>query len=181
MKHRSLILGLFSVLVLAQWLVPGAMVRQQEQALHRGREFKFECGPVDPSDPFRGRYVRISVPQATLQEKVDVPEKRLTAAFALLEPDEQGFAVVKAVSLERPAGTDYLRVKIRPGRGSRTDVLFPFERYYMEESAAPQAEKLHNLRERDERSHITVRVYKGVGVISGLYLNDTRIEELISS
>ena len=46
------------VLVCAvQLAVPVAMIARREIALRQGESFRFRCAPVDPVDPFRGRYV----------------------------------------------------------------------------------------------------------------------------
>ena len=59
----------------------------------------------------------------------------------------------------------------------------PFDRYYMNEDAAPEAERAYlehsNVRQRD--AYITVRVWKGYAVLDGLFIADQRIEEFLAS
>ena len=48
---------LFIIVVCAQLFVPSQMIFQQEDVLKTGTAFKFKTQPVDPSDPFKGKYI----------------------------------------------------------------------------------------------------------------------------
>lgn len=50
---------LFALLCVAQWAVPLAMVQRAERTLSEGTAYRFRTAPVDPADPFRGRYVTL--------------------------------------------------------------------------------------------------------------------------
>ncbi|HZI25706.1 MAG TPA: GDYXXLXY domain-containing protein, partial [Chryseolinea sp.] len=56
---KNIIMILFAVMCLAQWIVPGKMVYDSENTISLGTVFKFKTEPVDPSDPFRGKYVTL--------------------------------------------------------------------------------------------------------------------------
>jgi hypothetical protein len=102
-RIRPVILLLLGLVFLAQWLVPVSMILGRERVLEKGTEVKFRVVPVDPYDPFRGRYVRINV-QPMIDERIEWPQdlKRGDEAFVLLEPDAEGFARSTAVVAERP-------------------------------------------------------------------------------
>ena len=52
--------GLFVLLALLQLSFPGKLVFDSNKVLWLGTELKFETRPVDPADPFRGRYVALN-------------------------------------------------------------------------------------------------------------------------
>ncbi len=57
----------------------------------------------------------------------------------------------------------------------------PFERYYMEEGAAPKAEDLyrqHNQRNKQD-AYLTIKVKDGQSAITGLYVAGEKIEDAI--
>jgi hypothetical protein len=62
-------------------------------------------------------------------------------------------------------------------------LTFEFNRYYMNESAAPAAEQRYRESlgpNRPDRAWVTVRVRDGVGVIEGLFVDGVPIEQAIS-
>ncbi|HUR30287.1 MAG TPA: GDYXXLXY domain-containing protein, partial [Saprospiraceae bacterium] len=50
----------FAIMVLVQLYVPASMIMESEKVLKEGKEFKFKTAPVDPTDPFRGKYVELN-------------------------------------------------------------------------------------------------------------------------
>jgi uncharacterized membrane-anchored protein len=57
---KKTILPLFALTCLAQWFVPAQMIYDQEQVLREGKTYHFKTAPIDPSDPFRGKYITLS-------------------------------------------------------------------------------------------------------------------------
>ena len=177
--NRTIVLSLFAALALAQLAVPSGMILRRETALSRGQEYKIRVQPVDPYDAFRGRFVRLGFDVTTAPLPPEARLARGQRAYAVLETDSEGFAVVKSVSFAAPDGTAYLKVRLRPSGAGKAQVIWPFDRYYMEETAAPQAEQLYRERARNSAAYITVRVSDGTGVITGLYLDGKPIEQEI--
>jgi len=60
MISKKYIWPIFGILVLAQLLVPIRMIWERESAIHKGEVLHLKTAPVDPADPFRGRYVRLN-------------------------------------------------------------------------------------------------------------------------
>jgi uncharacterized membrane-anchored protein len=180
---RGIKLGVAGAVFLAQLAVPAAMIAGHELTLSQGTPYKFRTGMVDPVDVFRGRYVRISFrdTEAPLPEGVS-PEYG-QYVYALLDEDEEGFAVFTGVQHEPPAEGDYLRLRTWSiSRAERTVRLnIPFNRYYMRETLAPEAERVyweHSIGE-EASAYAVVRVRNGQGVIEGLFIEDTRIEDYV--
>lgn len=51
---------LLIVLFAIQLAIPGYMIFEQNQILTEGTAYKFKTRPIDPYDPFRGRYVTLA-------------------------------------------------------------------------------------------------------------------------
>ena len=189
MKNRKMLLILFICLVALQLCVPAYMIISREMTLQSGKQFKFKAAPVDPSDPFRGRYVSINIPDS----EIDIPEDEEyyggQTVYVLLENDAQGFAAMKGVSRTKPASGDYFKTRViyvNPkdmGGTRKLHVAIPFNRYYMEEKAAPQAEEEYNRRagEINDDVYVTIRVYKGSVVLEKLYVEGVPIEDYLKS
>ena len=51
---KKMMMVLFAVMCLAQWIVPGKMVYDSENTIAEGTLYKFKTAPIDPSDPIAG-------------------------------------------------------------------------------------------------------------------------------
>ncbi len=199
---RILVLALAAVLQLG---AVGLMIHGREKVLAEGVEMKFVVAPVDPADPFRGRYVRLRFAGAEFKTQEKLPFAEGQPIHALLEADAQGYASVKALAAEPPAGgTPYVEIRRWWGGpdyrtnpetkksekcGWRYGLTFPFDRYYMNEKAAPEAERLYREAQRASRSadpdemtrdnYLVVRILNGEVVPVELYLNGKTVESQV--
>jgi uncharacterized membrane-anchored protein len=172
---------LLAIVFLIQWAVPVSMILGRERVLEQGTEVKFSVQPVDPYDPFRGRYVRINA-RPVIDESSSWPEglKRGERVFAIIEPDDQGFAQATEVVADRPQAGLYLQGKALWPRSRSLD--FGLDRYYMNEKMAPATERLVGERlQTGAEVHITVRILDGDSVITGLYVDGVAVEEIIAT
>src|SRR5687768_9679608 len=94
-KKWMIILGLAFAL---QLYVPAQMIFERENIASTGRLFKFRTAPVDPSDPFRGKYVLLEFQAASLKVKDANKWAALESCYAILDTNALGFASVKALS-----------------------------------------------------------------------------------
>jgi uncharacterized membrane-anchored protein len=196
---------LLVVLSAAQVTATAWSIVRYEMTLATGSVYKIKTFPVDPADPFRGRYVAIQ-PALTLtnprspevEDLLDQvgrfrPNTARKTAFAVLGTDAAGFARVVQVVPEPPPTGDYLEIAgarlraIEPAEQGRQpeivrDIVLPFDRYYMAEAAAPAAEQRYResvRRDNDIDTWIIVRVRNGIGVIEGLFIDGERIEDVV--
>lgn len=183
MKHR-VYMGLFLLLVIAQLAAPAGLILEREWILRNGEAFRFRLQPVDPYDPFRGRYVALSFKAADVSPK-DVAGRIEDGQklYAALSTDQDGFAIVSGLSATPPVSGPYLTTwAMWWGLGSLR-LRFPFDRYYMEESAAPEAERLYRQATRDGQDHkdafAIVRILSGKGVVEDVYIENRPIREYV--
>jgi uncharacterized membrane-anchored protein len=192
---------LFGLLAAAQIAVPWRMIQQSEHVLQDGELFRFKTEPIDPADPFQGRYVwlRIEEDYVHLTEpETDAIDYNVTG-YAILDTDPQGFAYFSAWSAERPTDhANYLKTKARgqavrwedrpqftnPGTHKRTRVHqglqidIPFTRFYMEESKAPRAEVRARQAAREQDCWVEVRILNGAAVIEDVIAEGQSLRDL---
>ncbi len=160
-------------------------VIQNALTLNSGELFLFPTAPVDPSDPFRGRYVQLSFDQrsAPLGElESSVLEKKV--GYGIIEKMSDGSAKISSIVYSRPSDLPYLTLTAKQnhltyGNERTIDFDFPFDRFYMNEKLAPLAEQIY--RENQSSStpaHLAVRIKNGKGTIEDLLVNGQPIKKL---
>ena len=109
----------FLVLVIFQWAIPSGMIAEKNTVLEKGHLHKFITQPIDPSNPFKGRYIVLSFEQSHFKSNRQWKLKGNDDAFVTFNVDQNGFATVKDVFAERPAGnTAYVKSEgFLPGKG----------------------------------------------------------------
>jgi uncharacterized membrane-anchored protein len=182
MKTPIWITVIFAAMVLAQWIVPGSMIYDSQEILSQGVPLKFKCAPVDPNDPFRGKYITLDF--AIRQFSVDSSRhfEEGTDVIAVLKIDSAGFAVIDDVRKDAPVNNEpFLKLPINyiSGMDKTTELNFniPFSRFYMEEYKAPAAETLYQQGVSDTtgNTYALVYVYKGNARIRDVFVRDTSV------
>ena len=173
----------FLLLITAQFLVPASMIWGQEKTLKSGVLYKFRCAPIDPADPFRGRYVALSVEENSVSNWKGGHVSHNQRVCAVLATGEDGFAKIQRISLKPPKEGDYIQVRIR-GYSSRDGTIYlrlPIARFYMNEYQAPKAERAYQRLSNDEEDnvYVAVRVRKGSAVIEDLFIGDSSIRNYL--
>jgi len=186
MTTRRLRFYLFVVVAVAQLAVAGGAIIRSELALRTGEVFRFRIQPVDPVDAFRGRYVaiRFALDRAPAPDGLEL--RRNQRVCVPLQVGSDGLAVFGTATLDRPVSGAYLR--LRSGgvyaneEGQRSAwVTMPFNRYYMDENLAPEAERAAWNGPRGQReAFVTVRVRDGVGVLEELYIDEVPIHRWLA-
>ena len=187
MNKRWLIL-VFAVVAAIQVAVPVIMILQREPILRTGHVYKFKTSPVDPYDAFRGRYVQLAFEQDHAVWRSHDEIQSGMELFASVTTDTNGFAVIREVAAERPAQGDYIKVVANhTGWGPNARSVYfmlPFDRYYLEETKAPQAEKTyweHNRRNATNDTYAVVRIKDGAAVLADLYVADKPIRDYFTN
>lgn len=185
MTGRRLQLALFVVLAVIQLAVAAGAILRSEVALRSGVVYRFRLQPVDPVDAFRGRYValRFVLDRAPVAEAT--PSLRPQKAYVPLTVDDEGFAGFGPVALEPPVSGDYLELRsgvdFTDENGDRVvSVALPFRRFYMPEELAAEVDR--SLWRRGQRpAWVTVRVWRGTGVIEDLWVDGMQVRDWLAS
>ena len=174
-------LPVFCLICLAQWAVPVKMIAEQEWILREGVVYKFKTAPVDPSDPFRGSYI-------TLQFSADNIETKDTweygePVYVTFTTDRQGFASIASVERKEPMTGDYIQASVDYyDSNGQVFIDYPFDRFYLEESKASQAERVYWESNRNDSTHITyatVRIKNGKAALEDVRINDKSIVDVV--
>ena len=167
---------LFVLMVVAQLAVPTSMIAKRELTLRNGELYKIRCAPVDPYDAFRGKYVQLTVELDGETTWEGTPLLRDQEVYVAIEKDENGFAVASGISLTAPDSRDYIKATVSWNSAGMEDtpLSYPFDRYYLEENIALDAERAYRSATWDDEkpTYITVRIRSGFGVIEELYIAD---------
>ena len=198
MKKLNIRLALFALFAVVSVAVPLSIVWKYENTLRHGALYKLRTKPVDPYDAFRGRYVALVFEDNSI-ERIQRGENNGNGRllYVRIAADAEGFAKPALASLTPLAGDDVITVdrwwKFHSTDTTRGWMLsYPFNRYYLPEDMAPEAEKLYREANRpaggaagDERSvrkipsYVTVRVLGGVGVLEDLYIDGKPVRQAL--
>ena len=186
MANKKLLLITFCVVALIQLYVPAKMIFDSEDVLTTGKEFKFKTEPIDPNDPFRGKYITLRFEENHIEQLIDTNWVANQDIYVELIRDVDGYAKIKTISKTEPSNTeDYVKSKVNYYSQFNEKVVYidyPFERYYMEETKAPDAEIAYRESARDtsQNTYALVSIKKGQAVLKDVFINETSIKTIVT-
>ena len=190
MDRKKLTFYAFTLLVFAQLFVPAKMIYEKEAILDSGTTFKFKVRPIDPSDPFRGKYITLNYADQRIDIPIEPEFYRRENVYILYEKDSLGYAKVSNVSKEKPKeSADYLKTKVSHVTLYRDkqviNVDFPFNRFYMEESKAGEAERIYwqslwkTRGSENPQTYAVLSIKNGKGVLKDVMIHGTSAKEVV--
>lgn len=185
MNTKNKVLIVFILVSLVQLFIPAKMIFDREDVLATGKEFKFRTQPIDPNDPFRGKYVSLQFSENSILIQNQIDWLNNETVFVLLTISKDGFAKIKSVSKIKPLETvDFVKAKvdyIQNSDSARLFIEYPFTRFYMEESKAPMAEIVYNETVLDTNiiTYGLVSIKDGEVVLKDVLINETSIQEIV--
>ena len=185
MDRKYKLLAVFILLALVQLFVPAKMVLDSQGILDSGIEYKFKTAPVDPTDPFRGKYITLRYEENRVDVENESDWIRGESVYVILRKDKDGFAKIKLISKETPQNkADYFKAKISSvgsGASNKVRIAYPFNRYYMEETKALAAEKAYRKFQRDT-SHVAyalVNIKDGEALLKDVLIDGVSIKDIV--
>lgn len=176
--NRKTGLILFSLVVVIQLGVLAKMIWDSERVITTGTSYLFELQPVDPNDPFRGKYMTLRFEQSEFKTDTCQVNAGYQDAFILIKKGADGFAKIHSIELQKPsADLDYFKANVycngiygkqiknkAPTISHYSYVIeYPFERYFMNENTIGIAEERVRTAMRDS----TQQVYGEVMIKDG--------------
>lgn len=181
MKTKYIIIA-FALTALLQLFVPAKLIYNSEMTARHGTIHKFKTYPIDPSDPFRGKYVSLNFEQ-NQYETIDVQWPQGEDIYVLLGKDSAGFAVInKVVKTEPATGNNYIKIKTGTYYNNVLHVNFPFNQFYMEEGKAQEAEdgyREYSRLDNAKPAYATVAVKNGNAVVTDVIIDGLSIREYV--
>lgn len=180
-QAKLIVLIAFVGMALLQWYIPARMILSKTEVLESGVAYKFRTAPLDPTDPFRGKYITLSYEDSTID--VEDPENwiRNETVYALITADSLGFARIKAVSKKAFAEEgNFIKTKVSATGPGSVSLEYPFDRFYMEEHKAPRAEKAYRqaLQDSSQITYALVYIKNGDAVLSDVVINGVSVKDL---
>lgn len=185
MSSKKILLSTFILVALVQLFVPAKMIFDKEDTLKTGTDYKFNAAPIDPSDPFRGKYIILSYRDNVAKVKNEKDWDSGEFVYVYLEKDQNNFAKITSVSKEKPTENQgFVKAKVSAVSSDGTNKLtiyYPFDRYYMEESKAYDAELVYTkwVQDTTKRTYALVRIKKGDAVLKDVLIDEISIREIV--
>lgn len=172
-------------MALVQLYVPAKMIWDREEIIATGIAYKFKTAPIDPNDPFRGKYVSLSYDENSVVVENKEDWKSREDIYVYLTTDADGFAKIKSVSKEKPtAHQDFLKAKVYSVSGNnKLTIDYPFDRFYMEESKAYDAELAYRKTQIDssKTTYALVKIKDGEAVLKDVLIDGISIREIVKA
>lgn len=176
---KTLRIGIFVLVALAQLSVPALMAWGRVQTLARGRVWKFKTAPVDPVDAVRGRYVmlRFDAEDFTQAEQL----KSADLVYAILKEGADGFAQVDHLSFSPDPADSAMKVEPGGWWQERQHIVFPLRYFWLTEKNAPAAETAYreNSRRGQQNAYVTVRIRNGDAALEQLYIDNQPLADYL--
>jgi len=202
MDKKYFLITAFIILAIAQLFIPAKMILGQEDIIETGTEFHFRTEPIDPSDPFRGKYIYLNYKNEFFYNTdTSIKWQSHETAYVIIETDDEGFAQVISAQKEKPDNdVDFLKIKLgyvsnynntisnniikiegNDNNYKQIDIDYPFDRYYMEESKSQDAEDYYRKSSVDTNSvcYSVVKIKNGKAVLTDVIINDRSIKDII--
>ncbi|WP_431137304.1 GDYXXLXY domain-containing protein [Psychroserpens mesophilus] len=174
---------LFIILAIAQISIPAQMIYHRETILKEGKAFKFKTEPIDPADPFKGKYIHLNYELNSFKTDSIIwkPEQDM---YISISNDSLGFAKANTVHKQIPKQGDFVLAKVNWYNSNTKEVrfTFPFNEFYMEENKAYDAEIAHRDAQRDSlpnNTYAVVYIKEGQAVLNNVFINDIPIAEYV--
>ncbi|QNM86350.1 GDYXXLXY domain-containing protein [Polaribacter pectinis] len=185
MKTSKIIMPIFLVVVAFQLMAPIKMIYDQENVLKTGKAYNFITQPLDPNDPFRGKYIRMNYEISSFKTK-DSAWNRGEEIYVYVK-DSLGFAKLDTVSKEKLNNNkDYIKAKVGGYYKHSNKLVFTLnnERFYMEESKAKPAEDLVRETQRTTSTknftYALIYIKDDISVLENVFITDTPIKDLVN-
>ncbi|MDD3155550.1 MAG: GDYXXLXY domain-containing protein [Victivallaceae bacterium] len=201
MKRSDVVrLLLYLVVLAAMAAYPVRKILQFEWPSEMTELFRFKVNLYDPYDPVRGRFVRLSF--GRLEFKCDQPtswDAKInrpggSVVYAVLDRRKDGTAFVTKLTDTPVPGSAVLKVRCRwRGRDYNPKTKrcsgkwsylydYPFDRFYLNEKLAPEAEKLLRSAKRGTEAELLVRIYPdGSFCVDDLQIDKRSIRDVLRS
>lgn len=187
MNKRKLILAAFILVALAQLFVPVKMILDREDVLASGIDFKFRTAPIDPNDPFRGKYISLQYENNVIEIQNEKDWLNGEDIYVILANDSNGFAKIESVSKKKPFDeVSFVKAKVNyitDNGAKQLTVYYPFDRFYMEESKALEAEQVYreSVPDSTQVAYALVKIKDGEAVLKDVLINDVSIRDIVNS
>lgn len=185
MKHKNLYLAALILVAVAQITIPMMQIFTWNDILSNGKEYRFLVAPADPRDPFRGAYIKLNFRDNHWDILPGRRERRSKRIYVWLSEDAEGYAIIDKVTYHKPADSvDYVSALIDheyddAEKRRQIQIKYSFDQYFLSSEKAERAERdyFDALLDTTNQVYARVRVKSGTGLLEGVMINGTPLEE----
>lgn len=155
------------------------MIMQENSTFNEGHAYKFKCAPVDPNDPFRGKYIRLRF------ERIEIDrssiEENEHPYYGKVETNEKGYAFISEVDSKPYIDAPSIALIEISSTNKVITFELPLDRLYMNENKAQTAEDLYRGALRDSTQNVYAKVYINGDrfLLDNVYIDDIPLSETI--
>ncbi len=185
MTNKTWLLLAFGLMAALQLWLPARTAYRLERVLRQGEVFHFAAGPVDPNDPFRGKYLVLDIPNLDaipwdLARPIIDGVADGDELFLVIGKDSLGFAKIGGVETSAPTGQPYMKATVDYVYNDTSMVnpivlRNPLNRFYLDEHQAPVAEERFNQRGVGSTAFAKVRVLNGLAVLEDVIVGEESV------
>lgn len=177
----KIVLPVFIIVGLAQWLMPAQMIWKREEVLKKGNTFRFLTEPVDPTNPFIGKYITLNFKEDVAWDPKGHSYEQGQIIYVLLKNDSAGFAHTNGITTSEPTNqAAYVKAKVRYSSNYtnsdsvEVNIDYPFHKFYMDEHKAPKAEAEYRKANAGtiKPTYAQVKIWKGVAVTENVFIDN---------
>jgi uncharacterized membrane-anchored protein len=143
--------------IVAQLAVLGYMVTKREVILATGTQIYLRTAPIDPRDPFRGDFVRLSYSLNTVHSKQlrgtlnDHTNEKGYQVYAVIKPAENNLYDLDYLTDQQPDNQIYLKGRISKRhrgrwRAGALYVKYGIEQLFVEQGKGREIERIRGIR-----------------------------------
>ncbi len=179
MKTKHILIA-FAITAIAQLVVPLKMVYDSAMIERHGTVYKFRTKPIDPSDPFKGKYITLKYDVAEIPSN-DTTWVYGSDVYVSVVKDKRGFGRAISASVKAPKSGDYFKAQVRSHIDSTLFVDIPFDRFYMEESKAYEAEAAYReySENNDKPAYALVALKEGNAVVKDVIIDNMLVRDYV--
>jgi len=190
MNHKYIIFTVFILVALVQLYFPARTVFELEKTLSTGKTYKFKTAPIDPNDPFRGKYITLRYAENEISVSKAMEVEKGDEIYLSLAEDEGGFAKVLSAQKKQPfTNQDFIKAKVGYFYGEDSTKIihidYPFDRFYMEESKAYHAEIMARRVQRSQSDSVTYALVavneSGNAILKDVLINGVPIQKMVKN
>ena len=164
----------FLAVIIIGAAIPLAKVIEFEFPSTEPLELKFKITGFDPKDPFRGRYLALMSEASLPVSGCELSDAG--SLFITFTVDDAGFARPQAYFTRRPENIHNLRVEHFYLRDDEVCFIYPFDKYFVNESDAEKAERIFLDTPAEERVLVVKLHANGTYQITDLLLGGTSLQ-----
>lgn len=177
MKGRKILVLVLLISVIA---IPLAIIISNESFLSNTEAvYKFSLQPVDPFDPIRGKYIILRY-NTRMEVETDKIFGRGESIFVEVAKDSAGWAYFKAVHSTPPATDAFFETRVTYSYTGYVNFEVPFDRYYMNEDQAQEAETMYNeLSRNGTEFYAEVTIKDGKALLKEVYYQGEPLRDFL--